>query len=63
LNRLNKRLNNHELYPAFYSMIDSLDCELVKVRGHRVSNQKNDPDRLFTLVDRAASKALREDNR
>jgi ribonuclease HI len=61
--KTNKRLNNYELYQAFYSMIDSLDCELVKVRGHRVSNQKDDLDRLFTLVDRAARKALREDNR
>jgi ribonuclease HI len=59
----NKRLNNYELYQEFYKMIDQLDCELVKVRGHQVSNQKNDIDRLFTLVDRASRNALREDNR
>jgi ribonuclease HI len=39
------------------------DCELVKVRGHQVSNQKDDIDRLFTLVDRASRNALRGDNR
>jgi ribonuclease HI len=59
----NKRLNHYELYQEFYRITDSLDCELVKVRGHRVSNQKDDIDRLFTLVDRASRKALRSDNR
>ena len=59
----NKRLSNYELYQEFYRMIDHLDCELVKVRGHQVSNQKDDISKLFTLVDRAARKALREDNR
>ena len=59
----NKRLNNYELYQKFYRMIDQLDCELVKVRGHQVSNQKDDIDRLFTLVDRASRNALRGDNR
>ena len=59
----NKRLNNYELYQQFYRTIDQLDCELVKVRGHEVSNQKDDIDRLFTLVDRASRNALREDNR
>jgi ribonuclease HI len=59
----NIRLNNYELYQAFYRMIDQLDCELVKVRGHQVSNQKTDIDRLFTLVDRASRNALRGDKR
>ena len=59
----NKRLNNYELYQEFYRMTDRLDCEFVKVRGHKVSNQKDDIDRLFTLVDRASRNALREDNR
>ena len=59
----NKRLNNYELYQEFYTTIDQLDCELVKVRGHQVSNQKDDIDRLFTLVDRASRKALRADTR
>ncbi len=59
----NKRLNHYELYQEFYRMTDQLDCELVKVRGHQVSNQKDDIDRLFTLVDRASRNSLREDNR
>jgi ribonuclease HI len=56
----NKRLNNYELYQEFYRLIDQLDCKLVKVRGHQISNQKDDIDRLFTLVDRASRNALRE---
>ncbi|HUV78255.1 MAG TPA: RNase H family protein [Desulfobacterales bacterium] len=59
----NKRLKNYALYQEFYRMTDQLDCEFVKVRGHRVSNQKDDIDRLFTLVDRASRNALRGDNR
>jgi ribonuclease HI len=42
-------------------MIDQLDCELVKVRGHQAANQKDDADRIFALVDRASGKALREE--
>ena len=58
----NKRLNNYELYQEFYRMTDKLDCEFIKVRGHQVSNQKDDIDRLFTLVDRASRNALRGDD-
>jgi len=55
----NTHLNNRELYQEFYRMTDQLDCELVKVRGHRKSDDKDDIDNLFTLVDRASRKALR----
>jgi ribonuclease HI len=58
-----RRLNNYELYQEFYRMTDQLNCKFVKVRGHQVSNQKDDIDRLFTLVDRASRNALRGDNR
>ncbi len=57
----NIRLNNFELYQQFYRLIDQLNCKLVKVRGHKRTKQKNNIDRLFTLVDRASRKALRED--
>ncbi len=57
-----RHLNNYELYQDFYKMTDQLNCEFVKVRGHKVSNQKDDIDRLFTLVDRASRNALRVDN-
>jgi ribonuclease HI len=56
----NRRLNNYKLYQEFYRMTDQLDCEFIKVRGHKVSSQKDDIDSLFTLVDRASRNALRE---
>jgi len=55
----NKRLGHYLLYQEFYRQTDRLDCELVKVRGHKLVEQKDDIDRLFTLVDRGARKALR----
>jgi ribonuclease HI len=58
-----RRLNNAELYQEFYKLTDRLDCELVKVRGHQPSKQKDDIDRLFTLVDRASRDALRKEIR
>jgi len=56
----NKLLNNHKLYREFYKIMDQLDCELVKVKGHLSSIQKSDIDRLFTFVDRGSRKALKE---
>ena len=56
----NIRLNNYELYQEFYRMTDKFNCEFVKVKGHKTSNQKDDIDKLFTLVDRASRNALRE---
>ncbi len=57
----NKRLNNYELYQEFYKMIDQLDCQLVKVRGHNPSSQKNEIEKIFTLVDRASRNELRKE--
>jgi ribonuclease HI len=58
----NKLLNNYKLYQEFYKLTDKLNCEFHKVRGHLKSNQKDNIDKLFTLVDKASRKALREDN-
>jgi ribonuclease HI len=55
----NRRLNHYELYQEFFRMIDSLDCEFIKVRGHKASHQKNDMDAIFSLVDKASRNALR----
>jgi ribonuclease HI len=58
----NKPLNNCELYQKFYSLTEQLDIEFVKVSGHRASPQKDEIDRLFTLVDRVSRKAMRGEN-
>lgn len=58
----NKLLNNYELYQSFYKLTDTINCKFVKIRGHKVSSQKDYLDKIFTLVDRASRKALRNDN-
>ena len=59
----NKRINNYKIYQEFFRMMDQLDCEFVKVRGHQAAHGKDELDKLFTLVDRASRNALRADNR
>jgi len=55
----NKTLNNAELYQAFYQLSTSIKLELVKVVGHQRTSQKDEIQRRFTLVDKAARQALR----
>ena len=55
----NKLIKNHELYQEFFRIVDELDCEFIKVRGHKVSHEKNHIDYFFALVDKASRKALR----
>lgn len=59
----NKHISNFELYREFYRITDQIDCKFIKVKGHRVSNQKDTIEKLFTLVDRASRNALREESR
>lgn len=54
-----KLIANHELYKEFYRLTESLNYELIKVKGHKQSFSKDKIDRLFTLVDRASRNALR----
>ncbi|PHS59188.1 MAG: ribonuclease H [Sulfurimonas sp.] len=54
------QIKNHELYKAFFKRLDILDCEFIKVKGHKKSSEKNKIDEIFTLVDRASRKALRK---
>jgi ribonuclease HI len=56
-----RRLNNYELYQEFFRMTDLLDCEFIGVRGHKPSDQKDEIDLLFSLVDRASRNASRGD--
>ena len=56
-------LNNADLYQALFRITDQFNCTFVKVRGHRLSSEKDALDRLFTLVDRASRSALRKEVR
>ena len=55
-----KRLNNYKLYQAFYDLISTIDCQIIKVVGHQASYKRDKIDTLFSLVDRASRRALRE---
>jgi len=57
-----RTMNHAELYRQFFRMIDLLNCEFRKVEGHKKTNQKDNIDRLFTLVDRASRNAVRVEN-
>ncbi len=54
-------IKNAELYQQFFQLTDKLDCEFVKIRGHKKTSEKDNFDRLFSLVDRASRKAVREE--
>lgn len=58
----NTYLRNYQLYLEFYRLTEQLNCEFVKINGHLATKHKGDLDRLFSLVDRAARKALRKEN-
>ncbi len=57
----NKQLNNYDLYQEFYRLTSKLNCEFVKVIGHKPSGNKGEIDKLFGLVDQASRRALRRD--
>lgn len=61
LTKQHKPVKHADLYREFFHLTDQIDCTFVKMKGHCVSNQKTDLDRLFTLVDRASRRALRSD--
>ena len=56
-----KRLKQAHLYQAFYGLTDQLVCEFVKVQGHQASRHKEEIDQVFTLVDKAARVAIRQE--
>jgi len=75
ISRNHKPLANAELYQEFYKLINGCpnshtNCSanictsnkyiFVKVKGHKVSSDKNKVDQLFSLVDRGARHGLRE---
>ena len=55
------QIKNKELYKVFFQLCDKLKFKFVKVKGHKASNEKDDIDKLFNLVDKASRKALREE--
>jgi ribonuclease HI len=75
ISRNHKPLANAELYQEFYRLTGDRSHRLsngnsniytankyifVKVKGHKISSEKDKVDQLFSLVDQAARRRLRE---
>ncbi|WP_300464976.1 RNase H family protein [Desulfobacula sp.] len=58
--RKNRHIKYYLLYQSFFDLIDQLECNFIKVKGHKRSHQKNEIDQYFSLVDKASRKALRQ---
>jgi len=58
-NKKGELIKNHQLYKDFFQQTDKLNIEFVKVKGHRKTVQKDNIDKIFTVVDRASRRALR----
>lgn len=56
----NKIVKNHELYKEFFKYIDTHNIKFVKTKGHKRTKEKDDIDKIFTLVDRASRSKLRK---
>lgn len=60
MSKKNTLIRNHELYKKFYKITDRYDCDFIKVKGHKKTEDKDLIDIFFTLVDKASREALRE---
>lgn len=52
-------INNHELYKEFYILTDKINCDFIKVKGHKKTHLKDEIDTIFSLVDKASRNNLR----
>ncbi len=60
--KANRKIGNADLYIEFFSIVDKWNIEFIKVKGHKSTKEKNKIERIFTLVDRASRRALRNSN-
>ncbi|MEO9947041.1 MAG: RNase H family protein [Paraglaciecola sp.] len=60
-NRAQNHLKHHLLYKEFYRLTSIINCDFVKVKGHKAAKYKDDIDRVFSLVDIASRRALRKE--
>jgi len=55
-----KVLKHAQLYQEFYQLTENFDYKIEKLQGHQVSDKRNHMEKIFSLVDRKARRALRE---
>ncbi len=60
--RKNQEIKNATLYKEFYHHYDRLKFKIVQLKGHKRSINKEKVDLIFSMVDKAARKVLRENN-
>ena len=53
-----RELNNAALYRQFYGFHDEIQFQVIKVRGHLRKSDHNTAQRIFSMVDQGARKAL-----
>ncbi len=56
----NRELNNTGLYQRLYRHHDKLEFEIIKLKGHLKSSEKDRLHILFSLVDKKSRKSLRQ---
>ncbi len=59
--RGNKPVKNSGLYKSFFTLYDTNHIEIIKIKGHQPGRSKSTLEQIFTLVDRASRKALRNE--
>lgn len=58
----NISLKNGDLYRQLIRQLDSVSHKLIKVQGHQSAKTQHHIDQIFTLVDRYARQALRDNS-
>lgn len=53
------KVKNELLYKEFFSLLDKLNCEFIKIKGHKKSSLKDEIDKIFSLVDKSSRQELR----
>ena len=53
-----KELNNAHLYRLFYQEQDLLNFEIIQLKGHTKSRDRDEIQQIFAQIDKAARKAL-----
>lgn len=55
----NKLFKNHTEYKEFFNLVDNCNLKIIKIKGHKPKIKKDNIDKIFSVVDKAARKALR----
>ncbi|RXJ86360.1 ribonuclease HI [Arcobacter sp. CECT 8985] len=60
LTKTGKEVKNKELYKEFFLLYEKYDFEIIKIKGHKKSETKDEIDKIFSFVDKASRLKLRQ---